>query len=149
MLWNSYLFIIFFLYLNTFQSPFESTFLVFPCNVCFCLSLCLLLWVFFFCLLFCAAFPWQEVVGYQNGEKVSSHASVSTDYETQRLCQHEQTEHVHRRVVGQLHPVILRGLHHSKEIHQCQRRIKGQFHHDDEDDVVPLDLTCMVFKSSL
>lgn len=113
---------------------------------CSLFSLCLFLWFFSLWRLFCLP-PRQEVVGNQSCEEVRSHASVSSQDETQRLCQHEQTEHVHGRPVIQLHPIILCGFHHSKKIHQCHRRVESQFHHDAKDRMLSrtrnnLDGTC-------
>lgn len=109
-------------------------------------SLCLLLWFFSFCGLFCLL-PRQKVVGDQSCEEVCSHASVSSEHQTQRLCQHKQTEHIHWCPVVQFHPITLHGVHYSKKIHQCHCRVEGQFRHDAEDQGAPnarklLDLTC-------
>lgn len=98
--------------------------------------LCLLLWFFLFCHLICLP-PWQKVVRDESCKEVCSHASISSQYQTQRLHQHEQTEHVHRRPVVQLHSIILRGFHDSKKIHQCHCWVEGQLHHDAQDRMLP------------
>lgn len=92
----------------------------------------LLLWFFSFCRLFGLP-PWQEVVRDQSCEQVCSHASISSQHQTQRLYQHEQTEHVQWCPVVQLHSIVLRGFHDSKKINQCHCWVEGQLHHDTQD----------------
>ncbi len=148
--WMLILYINDFLFCNLFESTVSSS----PYSVRSFFSLRLLLWFFSLCRLFRLP-PREEVVGDQSCEKVCSHASVFSQYQTQRLRQHKQTEHVHGRPVIQLHPIVLCGFHHSKKIHQCHRRVEGQLHHDAEDRMLqcsrkPLDLTCAhVLESSL
>lgn len=112
--------------------------------ICFISSLCLLLW---FLSLHRQIPPGQEVVGDQRCEEVCSHAGVPPQDQTQRLCQHEQAEHVLWRTVVQLHQIVLRGFHHPEKIHQCHPRVEGQFLHGAADRMLPrtrkpLGLTC-------
>lgn len=120
-----------------FHNLFELTVSLSPYSARSLFSLfLLLLWFFFLRRLFCLP-PRQKVVGNQSCEEVCSHASVSSQHQTQRLCQHKQTEHVHRRPVIQLHPIVLCGFHHSEKIYQCHCWVEGQFHHDAEDRMLP------------
>lgn len=82
------LYINIFLFRNRFKSTVSS-----PYTVRSLFSLCLLLFFFSFRRLICLP-PRQEVVGDQSCEEVRSHATVSSEHQTQRLCQHKQTEHV-------------------------------------------------------